>query len=132
MVRGGGGGGVVMLYCLLAPAAGGGGVVGYFQVNSVISVRVLSPDCCDIIRVTRGGTLRVNLTHLPPHNAVNLTSQHSSKHHHTFQSKYWISLGKFMEKRVDGKDLLKAPLCHKEPARSKKCPGCLELVLYGI
>ena len=97
MVRGGGGGGVVMLYCLLAPAGGGGGGGGYFQVNSVISVRVLSPDCGEMIRVTRGGTLRLSLTHLPPQNTVNLTSQHSSKHHHTFQSKNWLSLGKFLE-----------------------------------
>ena len=117
MVRGGGGGGgVVMLYCLLAPAG-----AGYFQVNSVISVRVLSTDCGEMIRVTRGGTLRVSLTHLPPHYTVNLTSQHSSKHHHTFHSKYWLSLGKFMAS-LHGKDLLQTPLCHKEPVKTKKCP----------
>ena len=73
MIRGGG---VVLLYCLLAPGP------GYFQVDSVITVRVFRLGCGQIIRV--GGShhcpVRVNNTDLPPH-TVNLTSQQSSKQH---------------------------------------------------
>ena len=71
------GGGDVLLYCLL----GAGGGAGYFQVDSVITVRVFRLACGQIIGV--GGSnlcpVRVhNITDIPPY-TVNLTSQRSSK-----------------------------------------------------
>ena len=88
MIRGGGGG-VVMLYCLLGPAAAAGAGVGYFQVDSVISVRVFRPGCGEITRV--GGShhcpVRVTNTHLPPH-TVNLTRHQSSNQHQRSDEKF--------------------------------------------
>ena len=70
------GGGDVLLYCLL----GAGGGAGYFQVDSVITVRVFRLACGQIIGV--GGSnlcpVRVHITDIPPY-TVNLTSQRSSK-----------------------------------------------------